>query len=256
MWRSPNDLAPPKAAPAASRQRAFLDFVDHTLDVDQTRRLRTTAAHGATLNDVLLRDLLVVLSRWNADHGCGGRLRINLPTNLRGRHDATLPAANVISYAFVDRTLDRHTDPSQLLDGIRHETAVIKRDRPGLLFLGGLGFACGIRGLVPWMLARRRCFATATMSNLGRLWAHSPLPRCDGKLVAGDAVLQRVSGMPPIRPLTRAGFVALDYGRQITITLRADPASFSREQTQSLLNRFVGRLRQSIYEGRPIRKPR
>ena len=258
LWRAPDDLAAPRPAPPASQQRPFLDFVDHTLDADETRRLRTTAAGGATLNDLLLRDLLLVLSRWNADHDGGGRLRINLPTNLRGRHDAALPATNVISYAFVDRTLGRRVDPSELLDTIRRETAAIKRDRPGLLFLGGLGFACGIRGLVPWTLARRRSFATATLSNLGRLWVRSPLPRCEGKLIAGDAVLERVSGAPPIRPLTRAGFAALDYGRRMTITLRCDSASFSREQSQSLLGRYLERLRQSMHEGRPspIRKPR
>ena len=255
LWRSPSDLSPPEAAPPGSGQNVFLDFVDYTFDAGETRRLRAAATNGATVNDLLLRDLLLVLNRWNADHGGGGRLRINLPTNLRGRHDAALPAANVISYAFIERTLGRRADPSKLLETICRDTSAIKRDRPSLLFLGGLGFACGIRGLVPWTLARRRSFATATLSNLGKLWVRSPLPRCDGKLVAGEAVLQRVSGAPPIRPLTRAGFAALDYGRQITITLRCDPASFSREQSQALLDRFLVRLRQSIQEGqrRPLR---
>jgi hypothetical protein len=236
-----------------------LDFVDHAFDADETRQLRrAAAADEVALNDLLLRDLLLVLAEWNAAHDRGGRLRVNMPTNLRGRRDAAMPAANVIGYAFVERQLGRRADPDRLLDSLVRETASIKRDRPGLLFLGGLGFACGFRGLVPWMLRRRRSFATATLSNLGKLWVRSPLPRVDGKLVAGGAVLQRVSGAPPIRPLTRAGFVALDYNRQLTITLRCDPECFSRAQSQALLDRFLARLRQSIGAGRPhsVRKPR
>lgn len=258
LARPPRDLSVPKPAAPAGQERPFLDFVDHTFDVDETRRLRSGAPEGATLNDLLLRDLLLVLNRWNADHGSGGRLRINMPTNLRGRDDAALPAANVISYSFLDRKLSRRTDPAALLQSIGRETAAIKRDRPGLLFLGGLGFACGFRGFVPWMLARRRSFATALLTNLGRLWARSPLPRREGKLIAGDAVLERVSAAPPIRPLTRAAFAAIDYGQRMTIALRCDPASFSHEQSQELLERFVTQVRQSIDEGRPgrIRKPR
>ena len=258
LARPPRALSVPTPVPPAGQQQAFLEFVDHTFDVDETRWLRSAAPEGATLNDLLLRDLLLVLDRWNADHSGGGRLRVNVPTNLRSREDAAMPAANVISYAFVDRKLSRRSDPSELLQSIGHEMAAIKRDRPGLLFLGGLGFACGFRGFVPWMLRRHRSFATALLTNLGRLWARSPLPRREGKLIAGDAVLERVSASPPIRPLTRAAVAAIDYGQRMTIALRCDPASFSREQSQALLERFLAQVRQSIDEapaGR-IRKPR
>jgi hypothetical protein len=258
MRRSPQVLAAPRADEVGACESGFLGFVDFTLGVEESRGLRTAAAaEGVTLNDLLLRDLFLVLTQWNAEHGRRGNMRINLPTSLRGRQDIELPAANVISYAFIDRKLGRRADPVRLLDSLAQETSQIKSQRPGLLFLGGLGFACGIRGLVPWMLRRRRSFATATLSNLGKLWTRSPLRR-GGKLDVGGAVLERMSGAPPIRPLTRAGFAVLDYARQITLTLRCDRACFSREQSQALLDRFIARLKQSVDDAqrRVVRKPR
>lgn len=245
VTRQPAVLAaPPRGQPDALPESGY---VTEPIPGELLRRLRLRATDAsATLNDLVLRDVLLVVDRWNVEHGgTNRRLRINVPTNLRGRGDERLPAANVLSFAFVGASRPGCRSPERLLEAVRRATQRIKRQRSGLYFVGGLAWACGRRGLVPWMLARPRSFATLTLSNLGRLGTFTPLARRDGKLLCGEAVLERVTGAPPVRPLTRASLAVVAYGGETTLNLRCDPAQFDAAGTRALLGRIVARLRES-----------
>ena len=129
---------------------------------------RQASRTGATVNDVLMRDLFVVLRGWNREHesmAANRRLRILMPQNLRGPEESAMPAANVMSFAFVTRRADWCDKPAELLESIREETEAVRRGRLSLYFVGGLETLRSARLLSP-VLNSQFCFATAVLTNL------------------------------------------------------------------------------------------
>jgi len=224
------------------------DFATGVLAADDVRRLRQVAhQRGATLNDLLLRDLFLTLRDWNRQQGQRerGPLRINMPTSLRGRSDRALPAANVLAFTFPSRHAAECDDPVRLLESIRQETQRIRQQRAGLYFIGGLAFASRLPGVVPWALRHQASFATAVFSNVGRIFSRTPLPRRDGRLVCGELTLRRLVGVPPLRPGTRAAVAVVEYGDETTVNLLCDRRWFGPAQSAALLDLYLGHLRTS-----------
>lgn len=222
-----------------------------SFDRQSHEHLRDVASsQGGTLNDLLLRDLFLAMRDWNGRRRRGfgpRRLRIAMPTDLRTTQDYAMPAANMTSYAFLTRPEQACDDPAALLRGIRDETALVKHNRSGVLFLRMVGVSLRVPGLLPWVLARRRCLASAVMSNVGdpsrRFTAR--LPREGGLIVAGNLVLEDITGVPPYRPQTRATFSVFQYARRLTLCLRCDPSCFALDDTRELLELMASKLRLS-----------
>ncbi len=230
----------------------YQGFCSHSIERHQIHQLRRVAtSRGVTLNDVLLRDLFLALQAWNVQHAkrTSWRFRINVPTNLRDRPDQFMPAANVLSFAFLTRGSTDCRDPSELLRSVHAETEAIKRWRLGLYFIGGLGFASHIPGLMRWSLRRKGSFATAVLSYVGRIFSRTRLPRQDGKLVCGNVVLESATGVPPVRPGTRVSIAVTLYGPSTLINMRCDPHHFNASQTQQLLDAYVGQIQETIRRG-------
>jgi len=257
LGRRPMPLEP-LARPAGEAVPAapFPGIGMYTFDAARTAALREAAkTHRATLNDVLLRDAFQTMLAWNARHDGPPRgrwLRINMPTNLRGRKDYRTPAANIMSYAFLTRQLDECRDPEALLAGIRQETDAIRNWSLGLLFLDGLGFTLKVPGLLRLVTGPRRCLASLVVSNVGDAAWHfrAKFPKIDGRLRAGHLTLERATGAPPVRPMTRATVVVSRHAGELTLGVRCDPRLFSWADTEALLAQYVGRLEQTIAEGR------
>jgi hypothetical protein len=252
LRQSPAPLALPAIKHGGERALPLLGFATHAWDASATRRLRVVASsQGSTLNDLLLRDLFLVLRRWNAQHDGAGDpwLRINVPATLRTREDALAPAANALGFTFLTRRASECERDAELLESIQRETEAIRQFHLGLYFTGGLAMARRLPGVIPWMLRRKRSFATMVLSNLGRVLRHSGLPRRDGRLICGDAVLQRITGVPPIRPLTRAAIAVLNYGDETTVNLRCDPHLFSAAATGRFLAEYVAQLERTAQSG-------
>jgi hypothetical protein len=200
-----------------------------------------------TLNDLLLRDLFVTLAEWNRSTPEAGRpIRILVPTNLRAEEDCRMPAANVLSFAFLVRRATEIADQHRLLTGIRDETKLIKRWRLGLYFVGGLAIASRWPSLLRWFLNRRWPFATAVFSNLGNIFSQTPLPRDQGKLVSGGLMMDQVGGVPPLRRDTRLGIVVATYAGQLCVFLRCDPRWFSGDMQRQLLAAYARRIAKTI----------
>jgi hypothetical protein len=175
-------------------------------------------------------------------------VRINIPTNLRRREDLAMPAANVMSFTFVDRHARQCRNHQALLQSIRVETEAIKQGRLGLYFIAQLALMAGIPGVMPLVLGRHRCLATAVLTNVGdlaRLFS-SQFPQRAGKLVIGNLVLESLSGTPPLRPQTRLGVGVITYAGQMSLSLLADRHHFTQEQSRRFLNAYVARVRQSL----------
>ncbi len=224
-------------------------YLTETCSQDEIVQLQAIASQaGATLNDLMLRDLFLVLHRWNVEQSGARRQRptINVPVSLRSRADREMPAANSLGFWFLHRTAADCARPAALLGSVREETAAVKKWRLPLYFIGGLGIAARVPGLMRQMLRRKTSFATAVFSNVGRVLSRSPLERIDDRLQCGNVVLEHVTGVPPIRPGTRVAVVVVTYGNETTINLRSDPRYFSSSASRQLLGQFRDQLRVTV----------
>jgi hypothetical protein len=248
----PRPLEPPASAAAQhNRNPDFPGFLSISWDRAGQQRLRDAAGRcGVTLNDLLLRDLFVCLVRWSGPQRSGrGKdwLRIMMPNDLREVDDYLMPAANMTGYTFLARQVRACASPEELLRSIRDETARIKHHRAGTRFMGTVFAATHVPRLLPFVLARDWCLATALLSNAAdpsrRFSAR--FPRREGRIVCGNLVLEEITGVPPLRRKTRASFSISQYDRRLSVSLRCDPHLFSREDTAALLGLYGKRLEES-----------
>lgn len=249
LFRSPEVLAAPRGSRAQEEHRELLAFEIAILSGDETAALRKTAGEqGVTTNDLVIRDFLLVLRRWNRREAgqCSGRLRVNVPVSVRMRSEAELPAANRIGYAFVTDDGDSGDNPAELLEVVREETRRIKEWKLGLYFLGGLAFARSLPGILPWAMRRRRSFATAVLSNVGRYSADPAQKGRGDRWKCGDLTLEWIGGVPPVRPLTSAAVIVIEYGGETSFCLRTDPKVFDMDGTRRLLDELVEQVRTTL----------
>ena len=228
----------------------FPGFLSRSLDRKTTESLRAAAVErSATLNDLLIRDLFHAMHTWNRQQGSTSRnrLRIMMPTDMRVAEDCEMPAANLTSYTFLSRDVRHWGSPAELLSSVQAETAQIKRDRLGTKFMSSVSWAARRANLLTFLATRNICLASAVLSNAGdpsrRFTAK--FTRQSGRIVAGNLVLEAITGVPPLRPKTRATFSVSQYNRRLTVSLRCDPSCFTMADTDALLNIYVEHLLES-----------
>lgn len=225
-------------------------LITMAVNPDATKALRTwTAAQKVTLNDVLLRDLFVALHSWMNEQGTtvgSRRLRILMPQSLRGRGDAAMPSTNDLGFAFLARKGALIEDRNALLDSLTPELAAIRKDNLSRHFIGGLELVDKL-GLLPWLLKGSSCFSTAVLTNFGNSWRRfqAKLPPGNGGLIAGNLIYDGLVGTPPCRPHTGAAFSVSTTSDQIFLSLKHDPYHYSREESVSLLTRYVEEVTRS-----------
>jgi hypothetical protein len=246
--RSPAPLLPHRALPDDDPYPAgFPATRTETLTPEATAALSRTARQlNVTVNDLLIRDLYLALDEWRARHGARNDdewLRVMVPTNLRSTHDRLLPAANAVGSIFLDRRGRDFTDPHQLLAGIARELRLIRDHRLGLIFIYALHLLSLVPGGLRSIARRDRCAVSAIFSNLGRPLLRCPLPRENGRLVAGDLVLERMDGTAPLRPYNCVTFTATEYARRLSLMLYYDNRVVTEAQADDLAATFTRRVR-------------
>jgi hypothetical protein len=209
--------------------------------------LAKVRASRVTLNALLLRDVFVSLHAWNLDHDQRLQrelIRIMVPFNLRGTEHQSLPAVNVVGMANLDRRLHWPwcRNPQWLLRSIQLETLFLKRFRivtcfPSIMFVLGI-----LPGGLQRVLRRDRCVATCVVSNLGKIFIDTPLPRRDGKLVAGDLTVEAVDTAPPVRDGSGAALTFYTYAGQLSVSMNYDPHRFRRTTAEQLLRHIVAQI--------------
>lgn len=239
--RSPTDIHP-------GEPRIYSQLLDKAT----SRKLRQTARQAnATVNDLLLRDLLVCLNHWNSEIPGDSRrrdLRILVPTSLRAEGDQETPAANILGYVFITRKPSQLADKEQLLVGIRNDTQAILRLKLGWLFLdslhrlkrlGVLRFAKSTFG--------RDCQATAIHSHLGNAYNQfrSNFVQEDGQMTFGNLQLVEVLSTPPIRPFTHIALATYSSAGQLTINMRCDATILDSQDATKFMDSYVSQLVQS-----------
>jgi len=222
-----------------------LACVSHRFGRAQLDQLREIAHRlGVTVNDLMVRDLLSTVEQWNRrnDPKSGACVRVSVPVNLRLKSDDQLPAANVVSMVFVDRKPRSFRSPLRMLRSIRRDTWIIKKFRMGLVFNSVLALLARFQGALASMLITNRCMASAVLSNLGPQLDLAPLPRQRGRIDLGDATLDEIEFMPPIRPFTRMALGVVTYGGDLTVSVQYDANCLTSASATNFLANYAATL--------------
>ncbi len=247
----PVPLATPRPLPEdISGDDPFPRFQTFTFDTADTKQFRVTAKRlGVSLNELLLRDLFLILDDWNRRHSpdhSSQTIRVCIPINQRRATDGRMPAANVVSLSFLDRVTAQLADPIQLLGNLHEQVDQTLRVRTSLAFGPVLKLIGMIPGRLYARMQRTHCLASAVMSNLGVLCVGSALLGRDRRMVAGGVVLESVEVVLPLHPLTHVAFVALNYGGKLSLTISHDPRWIDAADGRELLASFVRQLTVSL----------
>ena len=236
----PDATAPPSGYPATET---------HCFDEAETTAILNAARlSGNTLNNLLIRDLILAIDRWRANSNVGSDedwLRLMVPMNMRSAADEGVSAANIMSTVFIDRRREDCVDSAQLLQSIREQMDLIKRRELGFTYLFSLVVARALPGGLARFHWDDRCVATAILSNVGRPFADSPLPRRDGKLVAGNVVLERAEALAPLRPNTCVSLTLTTCSGRLAVAMHYDPRALSTKQSSELLRYYVDSIQAS-----------
>jgi len=271
MWRDldriflffrklPRELASPmgQEGPHAFDAQRFPASARLTLAPRAVADLKAGAkARGATLNDLMLAELFRTVDAWNRQAGEARPVRLAMAINMRRGRDQAMPAANVVSMCFLDRS-PRQIESDGLQASIVAETRDIKAHNLGhamLLvgrvlgrFRGGLRFLFKDRPL--W-----RCQASAVLSNLGQPLADSPLARdAAGRVTAGDLTLTGLELLPPVRPRTHAAFGVVTYAGKLHLTLHFDHTAMTQASADALLAKYEHVLRGAMRDATATRE--
>jgi hypothetical protein len=238
----------PQAAPHAGYP-ATLIFTFDSVESDRLLQARRELGNGVTLNDLLARDLFLAIAEWRRreqSSSAEGWLRLMIPVNMRARDAQPLPAANAVGVVFLDRQPAQMLEANQLLRGIHEQLDLVKRNCLGLIFISFAWLTRLIPGASRRTAQRHRRLGTAIFSNLGQVYERAPLPRIDGRIVAGEVTLEEIAFVAPHYPGTNASFTSTTYADRLTITMHYDLHCLNPQQAQELFDGWIRALRESM----------
>lgn len=219
---------------------AWLEF-----DARETDALRAAAAAcGGSLNDLVIAAVMRAAVAWSVTaRGRPGDVRITVPVSMRspGRRE---PARNTMSYAFLDRTAEHCAAPGPLTKSIAAATKWILEHDAARGFLDTLDVLARWPGML-WLATRwPGCFSTAVVSYVGdpSRRMRTGLPKLDGHDAAGDVVIERCIGVPPLRPWTRASLGATTYAGRLALCCLCSAHDDPRHGARMFLERVRAAL--------------
>ncbi|HEV7282847.1 MAG TPA: hypothetical protein VGN57_21755 [Pirellulaceae bacterium] len=235
-FEAPDDEAPPQ----------FPSALTFDLTIEETERYADAALRsGGTVNDLLVADVFATAADWQKRFGLESKqwLRMMTPFNLRQYADRRLPAANVVSMVFLDRTPEQIADDAGLLRSLREEISLIQRLNLGLTFPLVLGGMARLPGGIGMMTKKSECKSSCILTNLGEPFAKLRLPREESGIRVGDVTLKGFDLVAPIRPLTRLALTAFRFEGRQALNLHWDARSVKREEAVAFLEECFRRMR-------------
>ncbi|MFM7058670.1 MAG: condensation domain-containing protein [Planctomycetota bacterium] len=232
----------------AAEARPFPAIFVRSLPDDTVRRLRAAAVSQAVgLNDLLLLQMLTHVTAWNTQARCGTAdswVRIAVPVSMRDPRTEPLPACNLVSYALLTHRMRECRKPQTLLQQIHEKTVTMRSGRDGMIALKIFRLLrrvpCGVRAF----LSLWPCAGTLVLANVGNVIrrSHIRLPLNQHRWIAGNITVERICGVPPVRPHTLAAVGLTEYASQLHISLRTDGTQLTVEDSEVFLEEFVARL--------------
>jgi hypothetical protein len=176
------------------------------------------------------------------------------PLSLSGGQDFEIPACNMTAYTFINRLAAEIADEEKLLSLIRDDTLQIKNGSRQKTFMNGLTSAMATPFVLQYLVRRNVCLATSVLSNAGdpsrRFTCR--VPKTLGKVSCKEFTLEGISGVPPLRRMTRCTLSSSIYGRKLTFSMRCDPHSFSQADSAQLLQLYCSTLLAGAAELTPV----
>ena len=160
--------------PTGGDDRAGYGLYHLVLDPAHTAALRTHAAAGTTVNDLLLAGLHMALNSWHVEHGgAAGRLSVLMPVNLRPQPSWYEGFGNGTFMVPVATRPEDRSDPTAIVTTIRRRTRRIKDRRTPAAVVRLLevlqNLPLPIKRNIARLVTCERAMPTAILSNLGRL---------------------------------------------------------------------------------------
>ncbi len=231
-------------------------MITQVLSKDVVKGLRASAQTlSASVNDLCVLEMLRLIQSWNRSAGAQSLnrwIRLVIPVSLRTPDHDQMPAANLVSCAFVTRKGAECDDAAALLQSIRKQTSETLHSQEGLVFLKCIRFLRRVPGLLSLVLRTKSCFGSMILAYVGdvrRLFS-GRFPQHHGKWVAGNVTIERIDGVAPIRRNTRAAMSIGTYAGEMIINLRTDQTALSQRDAADFLDQFAARLTRVAMTGR------
>ena len=196
---------------------------------------------------------MLALRQWNLEQGGSdrGSMSMMVPLDLRDSGNYSLPATNVVTYAFVRAKQRRLGNPDELRDSLRDQMMSLKNTRHTCRFNNMIVGFVNYKRIMQWVISYLpKSLATATFSNTGdpsrRFYVD--FPKDGDSIRCGNLKVTGFAGVPPMRPNTRATTSVFTYRRGLKICMRCDPLIFSTEDTRSILAILERELRSVVAE--------
>ncbi|MFC1758844.1 condensation domain-containing protein [Planctomycetota bacterium] len=252
MLTQVNRLRQSEIAPD-STSTPFPGIESVTFDKAWYRKFRKAAQSLSLIsNDLLLEKMFVALSKWNRKNGGLGRgsMCVMVPLDLREKMGGTMPATNIVTYAFIRAKQVLVRKIPELRSRLREEMTYVKQTRHTSRFTNMIVGSIKYPRIAKFVLRSPKCLATATLSNTGdpSRRFHVEFPKENGKLRCGNIALTDFGGVPPMRHYTRATTSIFTYGRGLKICMRCDPRLFRPADTRALLEMYADELRAVVGE--------
>lgn len=166
-------------------------------------------------------------------------LRMMVPVSLRNSEAfQTLPACNVVSSVFLDRTPSQIRDFDSLAQSVHDEMELIKSHRLALMFI----FSLWVRKHLTFTSKKqtiKSCQTSVVFSNLGKLFFKSPIRDKNQCIAPGNLTLESFEIYAPLTPFMDAAFTTLIYRSRLTLSLRYDPRRMNSEDAAKLLDQVA-----------------
>ena len=233
---------------SAATSPSDFQLLQATLSAEVVEKMKTRAASAkATVNELILRSVFLSLHQFRKQHGLyrsGEWLRLLVPISIRDFADRRLPAANRATIVQLDRRDRDFRDPSGMMWGLNYELGCVKRWNLEKTFLLVMRCASVIPGFIARSCKKDVCRATSVVTNLGAPFERSKLSRIDGKLAAGNLIVENINLVVPLRKQTPIGFAVLRYNDQQHICMHFDPIQIERQHAEEILRMVRGNLEQ------------
>ena len=247
LWCYPTGIAK-KGSKNEIKSTLLQPFRTRSLSRAQLLMITKEAARlNVTPNDIYVASLFQTIKSWNARQGqkrFRACYRVGIPANLRTpSHDGS-PAANMISFVFLNQRDKTIGSRGELIQNLHKRISQILSSTASRLPLYCLKISQIVPGFLSLFLNLPLRFSTATLANVGNVQRqlNSRFPMHQRKCIAGSVRLEGIFGAAPIRKGTPIGISVGVYGGELFMNFNCDPRYFSNEEAEQFADLFVTTL--------------